>query len=145
MLNAGDAGAMAAALAERQFLARVEHPNVVRIYNVVQHAGGVYIVMEYVGGMTLKTALRQRREEDLGPLPVELALAYVLAVLPAFSYLHGLGLVYNDFKPDNVMLQGDGVKLIDLGAVTHLDDPNPIVYGTRGYEAPEMEIGRASC
>lgn len=138
LLNAADPSAMAAALAERQFLARVEHPNVVRIYNVVQHQGAGYIVMEYVGGVTLKSMLRERQQAGLGPLPVDLAVAYILAILPAFSYLHELGLVYNDFKPDNVMLQGDDVKLIDLGAVTRLEDPDPVVYGTEGYEAPEV-------
>jgi serine/threonine-protein kinase PknG len=138
LLNASDAGAMAVALAERQFLARVEHPNVVRIYNVVEHGGAGYIVMEYVGGMTLKTVLRERVQAGLGPLPLDLAIAYMLAVLPAFSYLHDLGLVYNDVKPDNVMLQGDDVKLIDLGAVTRIEDPDPVVYGTEGYEAPEV-------
>jgi serine/threonine-protein kinase PknG len=138
LLNAGDAAAMAVALAERQFLARVEHPNVVRIYNFVQHVEAGYIVMEYVGGMTLKTVLRDRRQAGEGPLPLELGIAYMLAILPAFSYLHDLGLVYNDFKPDNVMLQGDDVKLIDLGAVTRLDDPDPVVYGTDGFQAPEL-------
>jgi serine/threonine-protein kinase PknG len=138
LINARDEAAMEAALAERQFLARVEHPNVVRIYNVVEHLGAAYIVMEYVGGMTLKTVLKERQREAAGPLPLDLAMAYVLAILPAFSYLHELGLAYNDFKPDNVMLQADDVKLIDLGAVTRLDDPNPVVYGTEGYEAPEV-------
>jgi len=137
-INARDPDAMAAALAERQFLARVEHPNVVRIYNVVEHAGGGYIVMEYIGGRTLKSVLRERREQGQGPLPVDLAIAYVLAVLPAFRYLHDLGLAYNDFKPDNVMLQGGDVKLIDLGAVTRLGDSSPVLFGTDGYQAPEV-------
>src|SRR5580693_6604675 len=60
LLNTGDADAMAAAVAEQQFLAQVEHPNIVRIYNFVQHADrrtgelAGYIVMEYVGGKSLK-------------------------------------------------------------------------------------------
>jgi len=137
-ISSTDRDAVAASLAERQFLARVEHPNVVRIYNVVEHSGGGYIVMEYIGGRTLKSVLRERRQEELGPLPVDLAIAYILAVLPAFRYLHDLGLAYNDFKPDNVMLHGGDVKLIDLGAVTRLGDPDPILYGTDGYQAPEI-------
>ncbi|HXM58463.1 MAG TPA: tetratricopeptide repeat protein [Candidatus Dormibacteraeota bacterium] len=138
LLNTRDPSAMEAALAERRFLARVEHPNVVRIYNFVQHAGAGYIVMEYVGGQTLKDVLKERRRADRGPLPLELAIAYILAILPAFAHLHSLGLIYNDFKPDNVMLQGDDVKLIDLGAVTHLSDRHGVVYGTEGYQAPEV-------
>src|SRR5204862_2645953 len=119
-------------------LARFEPSNVFRIYHVVEHDGAGYIVMEYVGGKTLRTVLRERRQAGLGSLPVELAIAYVLAILPAFVYLHGLGLAYNDFKPENVMLQGDDVKLVDLGAVTRLDDEHPVVYGTDGFEAPEV-------
>jgi serine/threonine-protein kinase PknG len=138
LLNTKDPAAMEAALAERRFLARVEHPNVVRIYNFAQQAGAGYIVMEYVGGQTLKDVLKERRRNDLGPLPLELAIAYILAILPAFAHLHSLGLIYNDFKPDNMMLHGDDVKLIDLGAVTRLGDPNGIVYGTEGYQAPEV-------
>jgi len=146
MLDRQDPDAMLAALAERQFLARVEHPNVVRIYNFVQHRGAGYIVMEYVGGRTLRDVLEDRRRASggPGPLPVELAIAYVLGLLPAFGYLHGLGLAYNDLKADNVMLQGDDVKLIDLGAVTRLDDQDAVVYGTDGYQAPEVSRSGAS-
>jgi serine/threonine-protein kinase PknG len=141
LLNRGDSDAMEAALAERQFLARVEHPSVVRIYNFVQHAGAGYIVMEYVGGKTLKRILQERRQSAgaaAGALAVEHAVAYILTILPAFSYFHRLNLVYNDFKPDNVMLHGDDVKLIDLGAVTRMDDTQAAVYGTDGYQAPEV-------
>jgi serine/threonine-protein kinase PknG len=144
LLNTRDPAAMEAALAERRFLARVEHPNVVRIYNFVQQGGAGYIVMEYVGGRTLKDVLKERRRADLGPLPLELAIAYILAILPAFAHLHSLGLIYNDFKPDNVMLHGDDVKLIDLGAVTRLGDPSGVVYGTEGYQAPEVSMSGPS-
>ena len=99
-------------MAERQFLAAVKHPNIVGIYNFVQQGAEGFIVMEYVGGKTLKH-IRQER----GPLPAAEAIAYIHRILPAFAYLHQLGLVYCDFKPDNVMLEGDDVKLIDLGGV----------------------------
>jgi serine/threonine-protein kinase PknG len=141
LLHADDTDAMTAAVAERQFLARVEHPNVVRIYNVVEHDGAGYIVMEYVGGRTLKTILKERQQANGGrpdPLPVQHAIAYILGILPAFAYLHQRGLAYNDLKPDNVMLQDDDVKLIDLGAVVRLDDPSAAIFGTAGFEAPEI-------
>ena len=66
------------------------------------------------------------------------ALAYILEVLPAFSYLHDLGLVYCDFKPDNLIQVGDAVKLIDLGGVRRIDDQESAIYGTVGYQAPEV-------
>ena len=59
LLNSGDADAQAAAVAERQFLAQVEHPRIVEIFNVVVHEGAGYTVMEYVGGASLKQLLKE--------------------------------------------------------------------------------------
>lgn len=141
LLNTGDADALAVALIEKQFLAQVEHPLIVEIYNFVSHDGAGYIVMEYVGGISLKDILKDRMRAAGGsynPLPVDQALAYILEVLPAFQYLHDLGLVYCDFKPDNLIQVGDAVKLIDLGGVRRLDDDESAIYGTIGYQAPEV-------
>ena len=141
LLNTGDADALAVAIVERQFLAQVEHPLIVEIYNFVTHDEAGYIVMEYVGGTSLKQILKNRMRAAGGvydPLPVDQALAYILEVLPAFTYLHDLGLVYCDFKPDNLIQIGDGVKLIDLGGVRRLDDDESAIYGTVGYQAPEV-------
>ena len=134
LLNARDAAAAAAAVAERQFLASVKHGKIVGIYTFVQRDGESFIVMEYVGGRTLKAIRRER-----GPLPPAEAMAFILGILPAFAYLHEQGLVYCDFKPDNVMLEGDDVKLIDMGAVRRVDDPHGDIYGTAGYKAPEAD------
>ena len=140
LLNTGDDDAMAAALGERRFLAEVEHPNVVKIFNFVQHEHSGYIVMEYVGGRSLKE-LRTTRGDNGGtpaPLPPEQAIAYMLAVLPALGHLHRSGLLFCDFKPDNVIRTQDSLKLIDLGGVYRTDDPGGPVYGTAGYQAPEI-------
>jgi hypothetical protein len=142
LLNTGDADAMAAAVAERQFLAQVEHPNIVRIYNFVQHAdrrtgeSAGYIVMEYVGGKSLKQILQDARS-DGGSVPLAHAIAYAVEVLPALGYLHDRGLVYCDFKPDNVIQTEEQLKLIDMGGVRGVDSEGPI-YGTVGYQAPEI-------
>ncbi|GAA2509059.1 serine/threonine-protein kinase [Winogradskya humida] len=140
LLNSGDEDALAAAVAERRFLAEVEHPGIVKIYNFVEHDGAGYIVMEYVGGESLKDILKTRRTQagHADPLPVDQALAYALEVMPAFGYLHDRGLIFCDFKPDNVIQTGDQVKLIDLGGVVHIDDHDAALYGTLGYQAPEM-------
>ncbi len=143
LLNTSDPDAMAAALAERQFLAEVEHPNIVRIYNFVQHADrktgepAGYIVMEYVGGKSLKQILLDARQSG-GSVPLAHALAYAIEVLPALGYLHDRGLVYCDFKPDNVIQTEEQLKLIDLGGVRRIDGDEAI-YGTVGYQAPEIE------
>ncbi len=136
LLNSEDAASAAVALAERQFLAAVKHPNIVGIYNFVTHDAEGYIVMEYVGGKTLKELRKER-----GTLPVAEAIAYIHRVLGAFAYLHQQGLVYCDFKPDNVMLEGDDIKLIDLGGARRIDDPDGDIYGTIGYAAPEAGEG----
>jgi serine/threonine-protein kinase PknG len=144
LLNTGDADAMAAAVAERQFLAAVDHPNIVRIYDFVQHTGprtdetAGYIVMEYVGGRSLRQILLDERKAGRS-VPVEHALAYAIEVLRAFGYLHNLGLVYCDFKPDNVLQSEEMLKLIDMGGVRRIDDEDSPIYGTVGYQAPEIE------
>lgn len=140
LLNSGDADAYAAAIAEREFLAKVEHPLIVEIFNFAQHDGAGYTVMEYVGGTSLKDLLKQRmqRAGRYDPIPVDQALAYILEILPAFSYLHDVGLLYCDFKPDNIIQVGDAVKLIDLGGVRRIDDLDSAIYGTVGYQAPEV-------
>jgi serine/threonine-protein kinase PknG len=143
LLNTGDADAMAAAVAERQFLAQVEHPNIVRIYNFVEHASASdgesagYIVMEYVGGKSLKE-IRLDARQGGGAVPLAHALAYAIEILPALGYLHDRGLVYCDFKPDNVIQTEEQLKLIDMGGVRPIDGDEPI-YGTVGYQAPEIE------
>jgi len=145
LLDEGDADAIAAAVAERRFLAEVDHPSIVKIHNFVQHPGsdGVpvgYIVMEYVGGSSLKQLLQARRRPDgtFEPLPVPVAIAYATEVLTALGYLHARGLAYCDFKPDNAIQYDRRLKLIDLGAVLRLDDQDSAVYGTVGYQAPEV-------
>ena len=107
LLNSGDEDAMAAALAERRFLAEVEHPNIVKIHNFVEHEGDGYIVMEYVGGTSLRGHPRGRGARPTAAAPTRCrstqAIAYMLEILPALGYLHELGLLFCDFKPDNVI------------------------------------------
>jgi serine/threonine-protein kinase PknG len=141
MLNTGDPDALAATIGEQRFLARVEHPLIVEIFNFVTHQGAGYIVMEYVGGRSLKQLLKQRmlaNGDQADPLPVEWSLAFLIEILPAFGYLHSLNLLYCDFKPDNVIQVGDSLKLIDLGGVRHAGDEDSAIYGTIGFQAPEV-------
>jgi serine/threonine-protein kinase PknG len=107
----------------------------VKIYNFVEHTDKHgepvgYIVMEYVGGTSLKPVGKAR-------LPVAQAIAYILEILPALGYLHSIGLCYNDLKPENIVLAEDQLKLIDLGAVSPINSYG-YLYGTPGYQAPEI-------
>ncbi|WP_234352284.1 serine/threonine protein kinase, partial [Streptomyces sp. NRRL F-6492] len=150
LLDTGDQDAMAAAISERRFLAEIEHSNIVRIYNFVEHldqrTGSLdgYIVMEYVGGKSLKEIANGRRTPDgrRDPLPVEQACAYGIEALEALGHLHNRNLLYCDFKVDNAIQTEDQLKLIDMGAVRRMDDDESAIYGTVGYQAPEVaEVG----
>ncbi|WP_432088318.1 tetratricopeptide repeat protein [Streptomyces sp. bgisy095] len=150
LLDTGDQDAMAAAISERRFLAEIEHSNIVRIYNFVEHldqrTGSLdgYIVMEYVGGKSLKEIANGRRTPDgrRDPLPVEQACAYGIEALEALGHLHSRNLLYCDFKVDNAIQTEDQLKLIDMGAVRRMDDDESAIYGTVGYQAPEVaEVG----
>jgi serine/threonine-protein kinase PknG len=132
LLHADDEESIGLVLAERQFLAAVKHPNIVSVYNFVRSGPDGFIVMEYIGGKTLKTIRTER-----GPLPVAEAIAYIYSALHALSYLHRQGMLFCDFKPDNCMLEEDDVKLIDMGCVRRLDDKASSVYGTIGYSSPD--------
>ncbi|WP_115685795.1 serine/threonine protein kinase [Corynebacterium senegalense] len=126
----------AAAAAEREFLADVTHPGIVKIFNFIDdpRVPGGFIVMEYVGGPSLR---EKRNNEPTHLLPVDVAIAYILEVLPALAYLHSRGVVYNDLKPDNIIVTEDQVKLIDLGAVSGIGAFG-YIYGTKGFQAPEV-------
>ncbi|WP_026246012.1 MULTISPECIES: serine/threonine-protein kinase [unclassified Streptomyces] len=150
LLDTGDQDAMAAAISERRFLAEIEHSNIVRIYNFVEHldqrTGSMdgYIVMEYVGGKSLKEIANERRtpEGRRDPLPVEQACAYGIEALEALGHLHSRNLLYCDFKVDNAIQTEDQLKLIDMGAVRRMDDDESAIYGTVGFQAPEVaEVG----
>jgi len=135
LVHSGDAEAQKIAMLERQFLAEVTHPGIVKIYNFVEHDDKHgnpvgYIVMEYVGGTSLKQAKGEK-------VPVAQAIGYMLEILPALGYLHSIGLAYNDLKPENIMITEEQLKLIDLGAVSTLNSFG-YLYGTPGYQAPEI-------
>ena len=124
------------AAAEREFLADITHPGIVKIFNFIDdpRVPGGFIVMEYVGGPSLK----DRKLAQPGKvIPIDLAIGYILEVLPALDYLHSRGVVYNDLKPDNIIITEDQVKLIDLGAVTGIGAFG-LIYGTKGFQAPEV-------
>ena len=136
--------------AERAALAQVNHPNVVKIHNFVRHPppggrGGEtqsYIVMEYIGGRSLKELVEDRQlTHGAGTmLEVEHVIAYGMEMLRALGYLHEKGLLYCDLKPANVMQCEQRLTLIDLGAARPMTGTaaGTPVWGTHGYRAPEV-------
>ncbi|QBD79795.1 tetratricopeptide repeat protein [Ktedonosporobacter rubrisoli] len=138
LLSDDDPDLVAQSVKEREFLAAIKHSNIVSIYDFITENKRGYIVMEHVHGKTLE----QIMEEQGKPFEAADAIRYILGILPAFSYLAKLQLVYCDFKPQNVMLEKlkDGtqiVKLIDLGTVIKYERRPRDVYGTHGFYALE--------
>ncbi|GAA1294916.1 serine/threonine-protein kinase [Streptomyces javensis] len=155
LINNEDEAALRVAVEERRYLTVLDHPGIVRIINYVTQPdprddGALtgYIVMEFVGGMTLaqiKDHIADAVRPYDGPRLFEHILAYGCLVLRAVGYLHGEKLLYCDLKPSNVMHYEDRVKVIDLGAVRRLgqrDGGPPVI--TEAFAAPEVLARGAS-
>ncbi|MFG3419565.1 protein kinase [Micromonospora sp. NPDC048063] len=124
-------------LREARAIARLNHINVVRIFDVLRTDGDPWIVMEYVASRSLQDTLA----ED-GPVPPARAVEIGLGVLGALKAAHKAGVMHRDVKPGNVLLGNDGrVVLTDFGLATIPGDPNVtrtgMVLGSPAYIAPE--------
>src|SRR5262245_54725751 len=128
------------ALPEARALARIDHPGVVRVFDLVEHDGDPWIVMELLTGRTLCAAM------DGGRLPVADVARIGLRLLEALTAVHAAGLVHGDIKPANVQLcDDDRVVLTDFGIASALEDdstiPNGGMAGSPAYISPERARG----
>ncbi|QNE18731.1 serine/threonine protein kinase [Kribbella qitaiheensis] len=131
-------------LREARSAARLSHPNVVAVYDVVEEEGRPWIVMEFVKSRTLADALRQE-----GPLPFRLVAEIGLQVLDALEAAHPAGVLHRDVKPSNVLLaEGGRVVLTDFGIATLEGDPSltqsGTLVGSPAYIAPERVQARGA-
>jgi len=129
-------------LKEARAAAKLNHPNIVQIYDFGRVEGTFYIAMEFVQGESVGDYLRRN-----GRFPEADAVATVRQVCTALRVAHGAGIVHRDVKPDNLILSADGlVKLVDLGLAKSIaDDQNltqtGVVSGTPHYISPEQIAG----
>jgi serine/threonine protein kinase len=128
---------------EAKVVARMDHPNIVPIYDYAEHEGRPYLVMKYVKGETLKARLAR------GSLSKSELLNIVEAVGKALSYAHGQGILHRDIKPSNILLCKDGsiyladfglARIAELGASTLSGD---MLMGTPHYISPEQARGES--
>lgn len=129
---------------EAKAIASLNHPNIVRAYDIDNQGDTHYIVMEFVDGEDLQTIVKKK-----GPIAFELVADYVAQAARGLQHAHDSGLIHRDVKPANVLIRKDGrVKLLDLGLALFTDedkasltiDHNDKVLGTADYLAPEQAL-----
>ncbi len=129
-------------LAEAETAARLQHANIVHIYEVGENEGVPFFSMEFVEGGSLADRLRKN-----GPPPVREAAALMMSVARALHFAHQNGVVHRDMKPGNVLMDSNDVpKVADFGIAKRLSDDSALtlsgaVIGTPAYMAPEQAKG----
>ncbi len=126
---------------EARALASVLHQNIAHVYDFVEGEREAFILMEYIEGVDLSTAI-----EKLGSLPPSIAAAVVLGVARGLYYIHANGLIHRDIKPSNIRLTNrGGVKLMDFGIVLQVEDTSltrpGMMVGSPSYLSPEQVLG----
>jgi hypothetical protein len=122
--------------AEATALASVADPNIVRLYEYAESPSGAAIVMELVDGVSLREVLARQ-----GKTTAEAALVVLQGSLLGLAAAHRRGVVHRDYKPGNVLINGEGAsKLTDFGIAARVGD-RPVPAGTLAYAAPEQIAG----
>src|SRR5438093_3638613 len=125
-------------LREARAAARLNHPNIAGVYDVLESPDGAHIVMEYVRGDTLASRLRD------GPLPPAQVLEIAIQLADALAEAHSLGVVHRDLKPGNVVLTPKGnVKVLDFGLaqVRAVEPSSTPIRSSRDFTLDGRQIG----
>ncbi|HNZ20549.1 MAG TPA: serine/threonine-protein kinase [Polyangiaceae bacterium] len=138
---------------EAKLAARLNHANIVQVFDLGRHENVLFIAMEYVEGFDLNELLRRCARAHI-PLPVDFALLIIMEALRGLSYAHRLvddrgeaiGLVHRDVSPSNVLISFEGeVKLCDFGIARANDMADllsdDVIKGKAGYMSPEQAFG----
>ncbi|GHO89368.1 serine/threonine protein kinase [Dictyobacter formicarum] len=132
---------------EADVVARLEHMNIMPLYEYGEQDGLAYLVMPYLTGGSLSERLKQQ-----GSLPLSDAVSYMDQAASALDYAHAQGVIHRDLKPANFLLHADGrLVLTDFGIARLINDAAPgttltrtgVTLGTPDYMAPEMALGEA--
>ena len=128
---------------EAEMLCSLDHPGIVKFLNYVETAEGVFLIMEYVKGMTLEDFISKKN----GLIVESKAYPLICEILDAFSYAHSKGIVHRDIKPANIIIQDDGhIKIMDFGIAQIVSEANvtdsKAIMGTPAYMSPEQIYGK---
>jgi serine/threonine protein kinase/tetratricopeptide (TPR) repeat protein len=128
---------------EARAAAKLNHPNIVQVYDVKRHSDLHYFSMEYVSGGSVQDILSKQRK-----MPVDQTVQMIADAARGLEYAHKKGIVHRDIKPDNLMISESGsVKIGDMGLARGLNEKvgpeeETSVIGTPHYIAPEQVLGR---
>lgn len=128
---------------EAEIMKKLDHPTLPRIVDIIEKNETLYIVMDYIEGVSLDKVLNKR-----GAVEQDAVIEWGKQLSAALDYMHTQNppIIYQDMKPSNIMLKPDGtVRIIDFGIAGEYRDGNTEgkTFGTRGYAAPEQEDGKA--
>lgn len=128
---------------EAELLCSLDHPGIVKFLNYVEMPEGVFLIMEYVKGVTLEDFINKKN----GLIVEKKAYPIICEILDAFSYAHSKGIVHRDIKPSNIIIQEDGhIKVMDFGIAQIVSGANAsqsgTVMGTPTYMSPEQVYGK---
>jgi eukaryotic-like serine/threonine-protein kinase len=122
---------------EAHIIARMIHPNIVRIYDIDEMYRTSFIIMEYLDGLALRSIM-----DHMGALKPDLTAHYLMQVLKGLSYAHSKGIVHQDIKPANIfVLPDDTVKILDFGLACPPGTEDFNLAGTVYYASPEQIEG----
>jgi serine/threonine protein kinase len=138
----GDSSYLARFRREAEAIAQLDHPNIVRAFDIDHEGSTHYFVMEYIDGSDFLQIVKKS-----GPLECRRAAEYIAQVADALHHAHQAGLIHRDIKPGNCIVERGGtVKLLDMGLAKFAQDSGPSltlmheenVLGTADYLAPEQ-------
>lgn len=130
-------------LQEANIMKSLNHANIPRIVTIEEDGDSLFIIMDYVDGMSIKDWVMSRKSGN-GRVPQDIAITWMKQICQVMMYLHNRKrpILYRDMKPDNVMIQSDGnIKLLDFGTAIVIKEPGQRIdraLGTKGYAAPEQ-------
>src|SRR5438309_3313378 len=126
--------------AEARTMAHLDHPNCVKVYDLIETPGRAFLISEYIRGASLRKVV-----EGAGSLTPEQSLGVLKGALSGLGHAHALGLVHRDVKPENVLADEEGVsKLADFGQAVFVVGPGAaggMAAGTPSYMSPEQVTG----
>lgn len=128
---------------EAELLCSLDHQGIVKFLNYVETADGVFLIMEYVKGITLEDFINKKN----GLIVEKKAYPMICEILDAFDYAHSKGIVHRDIKPSNIIIQEDGhIKIMDFGIAQIVSESNitdsKYIMGTPTYMSPEQIYGK---